>query len=142
LALSSCTYPYAGTYQTGGSVALGYRSGAPLQSYTVRSAPLHRSYYSGSTAYACGQPYRMSSGTSYAYGTQSIARPYYANYGFGRPYEGSTWYRTPYTSTWRDPGYLPYNNYGSPQVSYGVPMSHYGGWSYTQRPIGWNSCSY
>ena len=150
LALSSCVYPYAG-YSSYSTVGRGIAS-PPLRTsyYAVRSTPIYRSYYSGSPSYAACAP-----STSLVYGsslyrgyTPNYARPYYSNYGYGRPYAGSSWYRQPYTSTWRNPGYTRYNNYSSPLVSYGWPMSHYGGWSYSRIPFGigsrygWNHFGY
>jgi hypothetical protein len=137
LVLSSCVYPYAG-YSSYGSLNRGYAS-PPLRTsyYSARTLPIHRNYYSGSTSYATYAPVTSRSYTSTAYSnyTPNYARPYYSNYGYGRPYSGSTWYRQPYTSTWRNPGYTSYNNYSSPLVSYGRPMSHYGGWSYSRFPM-------
>jgi hypothetical protein len=141
LVLSSCVYPYAG-YSSYGTLNRGYAS-PPLRTsyYSVRSAPIHRSYYSGSPSYTACAPR-----TSYSYGstayrsyTPNYARPYYSNYGYGRPHSDSTWYRQPYTSTWRDPGYTRYNNYSSPLVSYGYPMSHNGGWSYSRFPMSYGN---
>ncbi|MBK8090756.1 MAG: hypothetical protein IPK32_01825 [Verrucomicrobiaceae bacterium] len=71
--------------------------------------------------------------TRFVFATRHV-RPYYANYGWGRPYYGSTWYAMPYSSQWRNPGYTRYQEYGSPTTSYAVPMRHYGGWSYVYRP--------
>lgn len=139
LVLSSCVYPYAG-YSSYGTLNRGYAS-PPLRTnyYSVRSVPIHRSYYSGSSSYAtCAPTYS----TAYRSYTPNYARPYYSNYGYGRPYSGSTWYQ-PYTSTWRNPGYTSYYNYSSPLVSYGYPMSHNGGWSYSRYPINYgNSFGY
>ena len=139
LTLSSCVYPYS----TGSYSRLGaYRSSPPLLSTALALATSNartsywsssRSYYPGGTAYgtSCSPRYTPVYGNTYS---TRIARPYYSNYGWGAPYYGSSWYSYPYTSQWRSPGYSRYQSYGSPLASFGWPMSHYGGWSYVNRP--------
>jgi len=110
LMLASCVQPY-GT---------GTLNGLP---YTgTGTMPLFATHSSAATP------------TAYVYATRH-ARPWYAHYGYGRPYYGSTWYAWPYTSQWRHPGYTRYQSYGRLTQDFNVvPIGHYGGWSYINRP--------
>lgn len=132
--LSSCARPYGSGIL--GSGLLHRQATPPLLSSAVsgatHGAQVNNWMFRNTRYDPCSPGYHASSRPTPVYLTRH-ARPYYSNYGWGRPYYGSTWYAWPYTSQWRHPGYTRYQSYSSPTVSYGVPMSHYGGWSYIYR---------
>jgi hypothetical protein len=132
LFLTSCAHPYRSGFTGGGLQAP--RATPPL----LRSAVADATHNARATTWLFANT--RFDPCSPGYHTRH-ARPYYANYGWGRPYHGSTWYAWPYTSQWRSPGYTRYQHYSSPLVSYGWPMSHHGGWSYVYRPAGWPASS-
>lgn len=132
LFLSSCA-PY-GAGVLGSGIARRHPTPPLLSSAlcgATQNVQTNNWMFAGTRYDPCSPGYRSTS-ASYYYTRHS--RPYYANYGWGRPYYGSTWYGYPYTSQWHSPGYTRYYGYSSPCVSYGWPMSHYGGWSYIYRP--------
>ncbi len=154
LVLTSCARPY-GSGVLGSGIART-RATPPLLTSAVAGATQNaqaNSWLFRNTRYDPCSPYYGGRSTA-SFGLLSLftrhSRPYYSNYGWGRPYYGSTWYGSnsnyyayPYTSQWRSPGYSRYYSYGSPCQSYGWPMSHYGGWSYVYRPVYWpTSTSY
>lgn len=137
LFLSSCAHPY-GAGVLGSGIARRQAT-PPLLSSALAGATRNtqaNSWLFANSRFDPCSPYRRSSYITSTYHTRH-ARPYYSNYGWGRPYYGSTWYAYPYTSQWHQPGYTRYQDYSSPLVSYGQPMSHYGGWSYVYRPAYW-----
>jgi hypothetical protein len=135
--LSSCAY-HARSYAS--STAATGGASPPLQSAVAQQTQNAKAGFFFGNRILTGNtsatfPQRRSLFGSYY--TQPTARPYYSNYGWGRPYYGSSWYAYPYTSQWHQPGYSRYYGYGPATTCYGTPMSHYGGWSYTQRPVLW-----
>ena len=146
LVLTSCARPY-GSGVLGSGIARSHAT-PPLLTSAVAGATQNahaNSWLFRNTRYDPCSPYYGGRSTAASFGLISLftrhSRPYYSNYGWGRPYYGSTWYGSnsgyyayPYTSPWRSPSY---SRYGSPCQSYGWPMSHYGGWSYVYRPIHW-----